>query len=74
MFGFKKEDCKIDENFKDSGLKLVGLSEYLCPNCNAHLRDNNGELICLNACHLPKQWQINFNKKMKKIQESKKVK
>lgn len=63
MFEFKKEDCKIDENFEGSLFERMDTySGYLCPTCNAHLIKS---MICLNACHLPKQWQTNFSKIMK---------
>jgi hypothetical protein len=72
MFGFKKEDMKTDEKFKGSIFDKVGMSPYLCPSCEAHLKETDGELICLNGCHLPMQWQINFSKEMAKLSAFKK--
>jgi hypothetical protein len=72
MFGFRKEDLKKDGDFRGSIFDKLELSEYLCPVCEAHLKESCGELICLNACHLPKQWQMNFDKitkEMRKVSE-----
>lgn len=40
---------KTDPNFKGSLFEKLGLSDKLCPTCNAHLAQSG---ICLNACHL----------------------
>lgn len=37
-----------DPNWLGSQWELLGYSEFLCPTCKAHLKDD----ICLNACHL----------------------
>jgi len=56
---------KIDKEFKKGLMRNMGFSKYLCPVCNAHLKDcPNGDLICLNTCHLPKQWQKRFSDKI----------
>lgn len=46
---WQNAEKKIDPNFKGSIFEQIGWTEYLCPNCNAHLTQSK---ICLNACHL----------------------
>lgn len=67
MLGFKKNEASKDPNFKDSIFEKLGLSEYLCPECDAHLKESGNELICLNACHLPKHIQKRMSDVMKEI-------
>ena len=74
MLGFNKDEVRKDSNFKDSIFEKVGLSEYLCPECNAHLKESSGDLICLNACHLPKHWQKRMSNAMSLIVEKQKGK
>lgn len=61
MLGFNKSEAIKDPNFKGSIFEKLGLSEYLCPECGAHLKETPSDLICLNSCHLPKHWQKRFN-------------
>jgi len=70
MFGFNKDEAKKDPNFKGSVFEKLGLSEYTCPECTAHLKESSGDLICLNACHLPKHWQKRMSDTMKPIVEN----
>jgi len=72
MLGFNKDEVGKDLNFKGSIFEKLGLSEYTCPECTAHLKQSGSELICLNACHLPKHWQKRMSNTMKKIAERKK--
>ena len=78
MFGMgfdpKKDELKEDPNFKGSGAEMLGQSKYLCPECGAHLKESEGELICLNSCHLPKHWQRRFSKMMAEIMNKNKTK
>ncbi len=69
MFNFKESEVKKDPSFQDSIFEELGFSEYLCPECNAHLKKAGSGLICLNACHLPKQMQKSMSNIMKKISE-----
>ena len=67
MLGFKKSEAKKDSTFKGSIFEKLGLSEYLCPECDAHLKESESDLICLNACHLPKHMQKRMSEMMKAI-------
>jgi len=67
MLGFKESEAKKDPNFKGSIFERLGFSEYLCPECNAHLKKSGGEYICLNSCHLPKHMQKRMSDMMKEI-------
>jgi len=66
MLGFKIDEVKEDKDFKGSIFEKLGHSKYMCPECKAHLKEADGELICLNACHLPKHWQKRFSNLMKR--------
>jgi len=76
MFGFdvEEDDLKKDKEFEGSICEKLGYSKYLCPNpnCGAHLKESMGELICLNACHLPSHWQKRFSKQMAEISKKQK--
>lgn len=72
MFGFNENEAIKDPEFKGSIFEKLGLSEYLCPECDAHLKKSSGDLICLNACHLPKHWQKRLSNGMKSVVESRK--
>jgi hypothetical protein len=63
-FNEEKNNGKLkkDEHFKGSFTEKLGFSEFICPECKAHLKDVDGDLICLNGCHMPKQWQDRFTK------------
>ena len=74
MFGFNKDEVKKDSKFKGSMWEKLELSEYLCPECSAHLKELGNRLICLNACHLPKHWQKRMSNTMKSIVEKQKDK
>jgi len=74
MLGFNKDEAKKDSKFKGSIHETLGLSEYLCPECGAHLKESGSELICLNACHLPKHWQKRMSSMMKQVVERRKEK
>lgn len=67
MPGFNKSETLKDPEFKGSIFEKLGLSEYLCPECKAHLKESMGDLICLNACHLPKHWQRRLSTLMKSV-------
>lgn len=69
MFSFdvEQDDLKEDKNFKGSLWEKLEYSKYICPSCGAHLKESMGDLICLNACHLPPHWQKRFNKQMSEI-------
>ena len=75
MFGMGfdpvKDDLKEDPAFKGSIWEKLEQSKYLCPECGAHLKASEGELICLNSCHLPKHWQRRFSKTMEKLMKQK---
>lgn len=43
---------EVDPDFRGSIHQKLGLTDILCPTCGAHCKLSNGELICLNACHL----------------------
>lgn len=43
---------EIDPEFAGSIFERLGLSPVICPTCKAHCKEANGELICLNICHL----------------------
>ena len=64
MFGFdiEKDELKEDTEFSGSIFEDIGYSKYLCPCCGSHLKESMGRLICLNACHLPIDWQKRFLK------------
>ena len=66
-FDVEKDHLKVDERFKGSIWEQLEYSKYLCPECGTHLKESIGELICLNGCHMPKQWQKRFHEDMKKI-------
>jgi len=66
----KEMKLKKDKNFKGSLAEKLGFSEYFCPKCKAHLKKTNDDLICLNACHLPKEWKKDFHNLMKEIKEA----
>jgi len=72
MLGFNKDEAKKDPKFKGSMWEKLGLSEYLCPECSAHLKETGSDLICLNACHLPKHWQKRMGNMMKQVVEKQK--
>jgi len=67
MFAFKESELRKDPDFKGSAHELLGLSEYLCPECNAHLKKSGSGFICLNACHLPKHMQKRMHDLMKSV-------
>ena len=71
MLGFNKNEAKKDPDFKGSIFEKLGLSEYICPECTAHLKKSGSQLICLNACHLPKHWQKRLSDGMKSMMEKK---
>lgn len=54
--------CKKDANHKGSIHDKIGLSEWICPHCNAHL---SHKLICLNACHLTAAGLRRFEQEMR---------
>ncbi len=56
-----KAEKEIDEEFKGSVFEEIGMDKQLCPTCGAHLKVIDGDLICLNACHLVKQSQSKFH-------------
>jgi hypothetical protein len=65
MFGFDKE--KLKKAPANEFMKTMGFSEYLCPKCGANLKEaSDGDLICLNACHLSSDMQVRFVALMKK--------
>lgn len=68
-FDIEKDNLKVDENFHNSIWATMGYTKYLCPKCNNHLKDSGGELICLNGCHMPEQWQKRFHNNMRKIND-----
>lgn len=41
----------------NDGGAILGLSKYLCPNCDAHLAKSG---LCLNACHLGEKGKARF--------------
>jgi len=53
---------QVDPNFEGSIHQKLGLSDILCSTCGAHCKVSNGELICLNACHLVSEAQETFHK------------
>ena len=54
-FNKERDTGKLKENPKSPMIKLMGYSKYLCPKCNANLKEaENKDLICLNGCHMPK--------------------
>jgi len=69
MLGFNISEAKKDPKFKGSLFEKLGLSEYLCPECGAHLKEAASDLICLNACHLPKHWQKRLSDNLKAAAE-----
>ena len=66
-FDVEKDHLKADDKFKGSIWEQLEYSKYLCPTCGTHLKESMGELICLNGCHMPTQWQKRFHEDMKKI-------
>lgn len=66
-FDVKKDNLKEDKDFENSIWKQLEYSKYLCPTCNAHLKESMGSLICLNGCHLPEHWQKRFHQQMKDV-------
>lgn len=63
-------ELKKDEKFKNSIWKKLGYTNYFCPKCSAHLREaNNGDIICLNGCHMTEEMRSEFSKEMQKIVE-----
>ena len=52
----------MDPNFEGSIHQQLGMSDILCPTCQAHCSlDSDGNLICLNACHLIPESQERFH-------------
>lgn len=53
---------QVDTNFEGSFYQKLGLSDILCSTCGAHCKVVDGNLICLNACHLIPESQDRFHK------------
>ncbi|HWY39076.1 MAG TPA: hypothetical protein VNY73_10990 [Bacteroidia bacterium] len=47
--------CIKDKNYRFSSAEFLGLSEWVCPHCHSHISQENGDIICLNSCHLKKK-------------------
>lgn len=60
---WENAEKKVDPDFEGSIHQKLGLTDILCPTCNAHCKvDDHGQLICLNACHLMPDAQVRFHK------------
>lgn len=73
-FNIEKEKGKLKEDYRfyKSIWQRLGYTRFLCPKCNAHLKEaENGDLICLNGCHMPKEMLDNFQKKMVEVKHGK---
>ena len=76
MFGidFNKEreqhELEIDKHYKENSLMGKIFSKYLCPKCNAHLKEcDNGDIICLNSCHLSESSRKRLQKSISLLSE-----
>lgn len=61
---WEEAEKKVDESFAGSIYEELGLTDKLCPVCNAHLTKSG---ICLNACHLGTDGMSKFANMMKII-------
>lgn len=53
---------EVDPQFEGSISQALGLTDKLCPTCHAHLGEtDDGELICLNGCHMELQYRELFD-------------
>lgn len=46
--------CVRDRYYRFSSAEFLGLTEWLCPHCFTNLSESDGEMVCLNECHLGK--------------------
>lgn len=76
---FNKEgengELKVGKDFEGSIWQRLGYTKYLCPKCPAYLKKaDNGDLICLNGCHMSEGMRCRMASDMKKIVEERKLK
>lgn len=66
----KEGTLKVEKDFKGGIWEQLGYTHYICPECAAHLKEaDNGDLICLNGCHMTERMRNNFSQMMKAVAE-----